>query len=61
MLPDLDLNKSLMRLDKMQKEHNILNKDIKKIDLRQLDRTIIEPRTPESISAPQKGAKKNVQ
>ena len=55
LLPDTDLTESLKRLDDLQKEHRILDKKIRKIDLRQEDKIIIKPDGKDAIISDKKG------
>ena len=55
LLPDTNLMESLKRLNDLQKEHGILDKKIRKIDLRQNDRIIIKPDGKDAIISNKKG------
>ena len=49
LLPDLDLEESLNRLEKLQKERGVLDRQIEMLDLRIDDRSIIKVKGKESI------------
>lgn len=57
LLPDIDLNNAFNRLDELQKEHQVLDKKIKKLDLRFKDKTIVEPSGKDAVSLPEKKGK----
>ncbi len=51
-LPDSDLAASFARLDRLEKQNNILEKQIRRLDLRFDDKVIIEPVDKDSILLP---------
>lgn len=53
LLPDSDLEESISRLDNLQTEKQVLDKQIKQLDLRIDDRVIIKPTTKQSITSNQ--------
>ena len=55
LLPDANLTETFKRLDNLQKENGILDKKIRKIDLRQEDKIIIKPDGEEAILSDKKG------
>ena len=57
LLPDLDLEESLNRLENLQKTKNVLDRQIELLDLRLDDRIIIKANGKESITSLKKGGK----
>lgn len=57
LLPDLDLEEALNRLEKLQKEHKVLDRQIEILDLRIDDRNIIKAKSSEAIISLKKGDK----
>ncbi len=54
LLPDTDLKQAFERLTELQEKHQVLDKQIKKLDLRLSDKTVIEPKTKDAIILPDK-------
>lgn len=57
LLSDLDLEESLIRLEKLQAEHKVFNRQIEVLDLRVDDRNIVKVKGKESITSLKKGDK----
>ena len=57
LLPDLDLEESLNRLEELQKSKNVLDRQIELLDLRFDDRIIIKANGKEAITSLKKGDK----